>query len=174
MAPGVVVGSPIPTRMADAYSIHAMAPPSPAPASIRIQRRLEWSDTDASGAYHNTAAFRLMEAAETTLVERLGFLKEVYGRHPRAHIAADFLRPLCFRDLVDVSIRVASVGRSSVTYEVEIARDGELCVRGQLVAVLLDRIGGRSQPWPAEWRARLETSGPQAPELLIRGADPEP
>ena len=30
-------------------------------ASIRIQRRIEWSDTDASGHWHNTAAFRMIE-----------------------------------------------------------------------------------------------------------------
>src|SRR5262245_40158851 len=34
------------------------------PASLRIQRRIEWTDTDASGAWHNSAAFNLMESAE--------------------------------------------------------------------------------------------------------------
>lgn len=139
------------------------------PASIRIQRRIEWSDTDASGAYHNTASFRLMEAAETALAERLGFLDDVYGRHPRAHIEADFLRPLYFRDLVDVTISVETVGRTSVTYGVEIARGGEPCVRGRLVAVLMDAIGGTPQPWPGEQRRLLEEGGPQVPELLVGG-----
>jgi YbgC/YbaW family acyl-CoA thioester hydrolase len=139
----------------------------PRPASIRIQRRLEWSDTDASGAYHNTAALRMMEAAETALVQRLGFLDEVYGRHPRAHIEADFVRPLFFRDLADVTIRVAAVGRTSVTYDVEIGRDGELCARGRMVAVLLDRIGGTPQPWSDRQRRLLESAGPQPAELLV-------
>ncbi len=136
---------------------------------MHIQRRIDWSDTDASGAHHNTAAFRLMEAAETALVDRLGFLDDVYGRHPRAHVEADFLRPLFFRDLVDVRIRVAAVGRTSVTYEVAIDREGELCARGKLVAVLLDRIGGTPQPWPDEMRERFETGGPQASELIVVG-----
>lgn len=139
------------------------------PASLRIQRRIEWSDTDASGAYHNTAAFRLMESAETALVQRLGFLDDVYGRHPRVHVEVDFMRPLWFRDLVDVTISVARVGRTSVTYEAEIARGGEVCVRGRLVAVLLDRIGGEAQPWPEEIRRRFETAGRQEPELLVTG-----
>ncbi len=139
------------------------------PASIRIQRRIEWSDTDASGAYHNTASFRLMEAAETALAERLGFLQDVYGRHPRAHIEADFLRPLFFRDLVDVTIRVEAVGRTSVTYSVEIARGGEACVRGRMVAVLMDAVGGTPQPWPDEQRELLEHAGEQPSELLVDG-----
>jgi 2-aminobenzoate-CoA ligase len=176
VVPGVVVGSPIPTRIAAPYSIGDMPEPTgtppaaqPGPASVLIQRRIEWSDTDASGAYHNTASFRLMEAAETTLAERLGFLQDVYGRHPRVHIEADFLRPLFFRDLVDVTIRVESVGRTSVAYAVEIARDGEPCVRGRMVAVLMDRIGGSPQPWSAEQRNLLGSGGPQAPELLVTG-----
>ena len=137
------------------------------PASVVIQRRIEWSDTDASGAYHNSAAFNFMESAEVALVDRLGIREDVYGRHPRAHIEADFLAPLWFRDLVDVEVRVVSVGRTSVTYETEIRRDGEACVRGKMVAVLLDRIGGTPQPWPDEYRRLLETAGPQRSERLV-------
>jgi YbgC/YbaW family acyl-CoA thioester hydrolase len=139
------------------------------PASIRIQRRIDWSDTDASGAYHNTAAFRLMEAAETSLVDRLGFLEDVYGRHPRVRLEADFLRPLFFRDLVDVTLRVTEVGRTSVTYDIDIARGGVTCVKGKLVAVFLDRVGGTPQPWPDEYRRAFESAGPQPPELLVTG-----
>jgi acyl-CoA thioesterase FadM len=139
------------------------------PASICIQRRIEWSDTDASGAWHNSAAFNIMESAEVALVDRLGMREDVYGRHPRAHIEADFLAPLWFRDIVDCEIRVARVGRTSVTYDVEIRRDGEACVRGRLVAVLLDRIGGTPQPWPDEYRRAFETAGRQPSERLVVG-----
>lgn len=139
------------------------------PASIRIQRRVEWSDTDSSGAWHNTAAFRFMEAAETSLLARLGFIRDVYGRHPRVHIEADFVRPLWFHDLVDISIAVADVGRTSATYAVEIRRGDEACATGRLVTVLLDEIGGTPQPWPDEYRTRLLEAGPQHPELLVEG-----
>ncbi|MDP9343765.1 MAG: acyl-CoA thioesterase [Actinomycetota bacterium] len=141
--------------------------PAPAGASIVVQRRIEWSDTDASGAYHNTAIPRLMEAAETALIERLGFLDDVYGRLPRAHIEVDFLRPLWHRDLVDVALTVAHVGRTSITYEVEVRRGGELCARGRAVAVLLDRAGGRPVRWPERYRRLLATAGPQPPERLV-------
>src|SRR6185503_18304094 len=95
---------------------------SGSPASIVVQRRIEWSDTDASGMYHNTAAFRFIEVAETALLDRLGFVHDVYGRHPRVHIEADFLRPLRFRDLVDIDLRVEALGRTSVTYAFEMRR----------------------------------------------------
>jgi acyl-CoA thioesterase FadM len=138
-------------------------------ASIRIQRRIEWSNTDASGAWHNSAAFNLMEAAEGALIDRLGMRDDIYGRHPRVHIEADFLAPLWFRDVVDCEVRVAQVGRTSVTYDVEMRRGEEVCVRGRLVAVLLERIGGTPQPWPQECRRLFESGGRQPGELLVEG-----
>src|SRR5436309_11132513 len=86
------------------------------PARIMVQRRIEWWDTDASGVYHNTAAFRLLETAETLLLSRLGILHDVYHRLPRARIEADFRAPLRFHDLVDVALEVQAIGRSSITY----------------------------------------------------------
>jgi YbgC/YbaW family acyl-CoA thioester hydrolase len=139
------------------------------PAGIVVQRRIEWPDTDASGMYHNTAAFRFIEMAETALLERLGLVHEIYGRHPRAHIEADFLLPLRFRDLVDVEITVAKVGRTSIHYDFEMRSNRAIAVRGRVVAVLMDRPGGRPVPWPVEHRRLFETAGPQAPELLTPG-----
>src|SRR5438876_3999951 len=110
------------------------------PASILVQRRIEWSDTDASGAYHNSAAFSFIEVAEAALLDRLGMLADVYGRHPRVRLEADFLRPLWHRDLCDIELVVAAVGTTSVTYEVTISSRGEPCVRARSVAVLLDGI----------------------------------
>ena len=141
----------------------------PGPASITIQRRIEWSDTDASGAWHNSAAFNLMESAEVALVDALGMREYIYGRHPRAHIEADFLAPMWFRDVADCEVRVAKVGRTSVTYDVEIRRGAATCAKGRLVAVLLDRIGGTPQPWPDEYRRLLETAGSQPGERLVEG-----
>jgi len=133
-------------------------------ASIVVQRHIEWSDTDASGAYHNTAVPRLMEAAETALIDRLGFLDDVYGRLPRVHIEVDFLKPLWHRDLVDVELTVADVGRTSITYDVEVRRGDEPCARGRSVAVLLDQVGGSPVRWPDHYRRLLQSGGPQRPE----------
>jgi 2-aminobenzoate-CoA ligase len=139
------------------------------PASIVVQRRIEWSDTDASGNYHNSAVFRLIEIAETALLDRLGLLQEAYGRLPRAHISADFFLPLRFKDLIDVAVTVSAVGRSSVTYRFEISALGEVAASGKFVAVLLAAAGGKPVPWSDEHRDLLLTGGPQRPELLVEG-----
>jgi 2-aminobenzoate-CoA ligase len=139
------------------------------PASIMVQRRIEWSDTDASGNYHNTAAFRFIEVAETALLERLGLLHDIYGRLPRVKIEANFRRPLLFRDIVAISLRIAGVGRSSATYEFEMRAGGDVAVDGRVVTVLLSEPRGEPVAWSDDYRRLLLTSGPQAPELLITG-----
>ena len=144
-----------------------MTEESGGPASIVVQRRIEWPDTDASGNYHNTAAFRFIEVAETALLERLGFLDDVYGRLPRAHVEADFVAPLVFRDVVDISLRVAMVGRTSLTYAFDMSTGGRIAVRGRVTAVLLDVPRGSPVEWPKEYRRLLEAAGPQAPERLM-------
>lgn len=135
-------------------------------ASLTIQRRIEWSDTDASGRWHNTAAFRMVEWAETALLERLGILDDVYAYLPRAHLEADFLCALDFRDLVDATITVTNVGTTSLAYDFTIDRGGERCVTMKVVAVLIDR-DRNARPWPDRHRALLTQSGPQPPELFV-------
>ena len=139
-----------------------------------VQRRIEWPDTDASGNYHNTAAFRFIEVAETALLERLGLLEDVYGRLPRVHIEANFRRPLRFRDVIDISLRIAALGRSSATYEFEMRADGEVAVDGRVVTVLLSGPRGEPLPWPEEYRRLLLTAGEQAPERLTTDGSASP
>jgi acyl-CoA thioesterase FadM len=139
-----------------------------ASASIVVQRRIEWSDTDASGHWHNTAAFRMFEWAETALFERLGILEEVYGRLPRVHVGADFKALLDHRDVVDIDLSVEAVGRSSITYAIQIRRRDEVCVDARVVAALVGPDGAAEQ-WPDEYRDMLLSSGRQAPELLAEG-----
>lgn len=144
--------------------------PGPAEhASIVIQRRIEWSDTDGSANYHNTAALRLIEVAETALLERLGLLDDVFGRLPRVHISADYLGPLGLKDLVEVRATVAEVGGTSVTYRFELASKERMVARASVVAVLLDREAWKPTPWPEDHRRLLMTAGPQRPELLVEG-----
>ena len=136
-------------------------------ARITVQRRIEWSDTDASGYWHNTAAFRWIEVAETALLHQLGIMEEVYGRMPRVRISAEFRKGLRHKDLVDIEVAIAAVGRSSVTYAFRMTSDGTVAAEGTAVAVLLDRAGGRPVPWPDEYRRLLLESGPQPGESLV-------
>jgi acyl-CoA thioesterase FadM len=138
------------------------------PASVIVQRRVEWPDTDGSGHYHHSTVIRWVEAAESVLHERLGLL-DLFGVLPRVRYEVDYLARLWLRDVVDIALRVSAVGRTSLTYKFEVRRGDEVAARGSVVTVSSDpRIGGTT-PWPDEVRKALLESGRQPPELITSG-----
>jgi len=136
-----------------------------APASIVVQRVVEWHDVDAAGISHNGFAVRLMESAETALFDRLGLSGDLINPLRRLRIAIDFLQPLRFHDRVEVQIRATSVDDTAVTFDVLVTRAGEPAMRGTLVAA---PGGGQGDDAPSrdEVVRRLATAGEQQPELL--------
>src|SRR5207248_6181187 len=113
--------------------------------AVHVERtRVAWVDTDAGGRIHFTAVFRWAEAAETALCRGLGLLEE-WGDFPRRAVEAEYLAVLRFEDEIEVELRPAQVGTSSVTYSWEIRRDGETCIRGRHTVV---HVGGDGRPAP--------------------------
>jgi acyl-CoA thioester hydrolase len=124
--------------------------------SAEIKARIEWSDTDAAGHHHHASIVRLVEAAEADLYRMIGepqLMKIV----PRVEYHAEYLGRLYYQDAVDVTLRVASVGRTSLTYTFEVRRadDGTLASRGGYVVVHIDESTGASDPWPDHLRKAL-------------------
>jgi YbgC/YbaW family acyl-CoA thioester hydrolase len=115
--------------------------------------RVAWVDTDAGGRIHFTAAFRWAEAAETSLMRKLGMLED-WGDYPRRHVEAEYLQVLRFEDEFELQLRVDAVGKTSITYGWEIVRDGEVCIRGNHTVVRVDR-NGRAERVPNALRAQL-------------------
>ncbi|MFM8943860.1 MAG: acyl-CoA thioesterase [Actinomycetota bacterium] len=135
-------------------------------ASMLVQRRVEWSDTDASGIHHNTFIVRLAEAAEHALWRRV-FLDEERGNLvPRVRIEVDFLKPLRAGDLVEGEISVAEMGRSSITFAFEARDAGVVVARAKIVGALVSGETWRPMEWPADARERILTAGSLRPELL--------
>lgn len=143
----------------------------PAGASVVLERRVEWVDTDASGHHHHALILRLAEAAEHLLHRRLGLGEAVTARMPRAQVTVAFRRPLRFGDRLATEVVVRRVGRTSITYGIEVRTgDGEVAADGEVVAVLLTQPAGEPCPWPADWREMLERGGPQHAERLVDDA----
>jgi acyl-CoA thioester hydrolase len=94
-------------------------------------------------------------------------MEAIYGRMPRVRISAEFRKGLRHKDLVDIELIIAAVGRSSVTYAFRMTSGGTVAAEGTAVAVLLDRAGGRPVTWPDEYRKLLLESGPQPGEALV-------
>jgi acyl-CoA thioesterase FadM len=118
--------------------------------------RVAWSDTDAAGRIHFTAAFRWAEAAETGLRRALGILEDT-ANYPRRAVEAEYLDMLRFEDEIDVEIGPEHVGTTSVTYTWEIRRDGHVCIRGRHTAVYVDD-SARATPLPTDVRRVLSAT----------------
>ena len=136
------------------------------PASVVIERRVEWPDTDAGGLYQYQSVFRWIEAAEAVLHERLGIVSETFGASPRAHVEATYRLPLRFLDTVDVELAVAAVGRTSVRYEFCVRKDGDVHAYGSMTSVHTPRGSDRPEPWPRHLRKALERGGVQRAERV--------
>lgn len=134
------------------------------PARVTLLRRIEWADTDAAGVYHWSTVFRLVEAAEAVLHDRLAIRDHTFGTTPRVHVSCDFRRELAFYDAVRTELAVIEVGTSSVRYAFSLHREGEdePAAEGEMVAVhVTAQPAGTSTPWPPELRERLEAGGDQ-------------
>ncbi|MDI2129934.1 acyl-CoA thioesterase [Yinghuangia seranimata] len=139
-----------------------------APASVVVERRVEWSDTDAAGHYHFSAVSRWAEAAEAVLLRRLGFAS-LFGAIPRVHFEADYLQRLWFGETVRIEMRVAKVGVSSLHYAFEIRGREGLAATGRMSIVHAVVGAEGSTPWSDDVRAALTGAGPQPPETYATG-----
>jgi acyl-CoA thioester hydrolase len=128
-------------------------------ASITIERRVEWIDTDAAGIWHYSTAIRFAEAAETALHRRLGIGEMTSGGSPRVRVEFDFHAPLQFDEEASITLTVADVGTTSLTMDVTIVGEVGLIATGRVISVLIDPATGRPLPWPPAARAALESSG---------------
>jgi acyl-CoA thioester hydrolase len=143
----------------------------------RTRRRIEFSDTDLSGLTHFARYFIFMETAEHEFLRSVGVEPGSFyddgGRRigwPRVAASCEYLAPCRFGDELDIRLRVVRKGRTSLTYEHELAHGETVVARGRITAVCceLDGPGGpRPVPLPAALSERLR-------EAPAGGPDPGP
>jgi YbgC/YbaW family acyl-CoA thioester hydrolase len=78
---------------------------------FKVQRRVEFSETDMAGIVHYANFFRYMETAEHAFYRSLGFSVVLQDHNPplgfpRVHAECDYLKPLRFEDLVEIHLLV--------------------------------------------------------------------
>jgi YbgC/YbaW family acyl-CoA thioester hydrolase len=136
-----------------------------APTTLfRTSRRIEFADTDMAGIVHFANFFRFMEAAEVEFLRSRGLSVMMHweGRQisfPRVAASCDYLRPIRFEDVVEITVNVHRLGCKSVTYAFEFFLGGEIMARGQLSSVCCLVGAGQeieSIEIPASLRQRLE------------------
>ena len=136
-----------------------------------IEERVRWGDVDAARIIFYGSYIRFFEIAETELFRAAGI---PYGRVfdeldiwlPRVHLECDFHRAAQMDDLLQVSVYVANIGRTSLRLNFEVRRKKEtgeiedaLMATAHFVLVSTNRIDLKPVSVPEELRSAL---GPYA------------
>jgi YbgC/YbaW family acyl-CoA thioester hydrolase len=139
-----------------------------APKTFTIEERVLWGDVDAARIIFYGSYLRFFEIAETELFRAVGM---PYGKVfdeldiwlPRVHLECDFRRAAQLDDLLQVSVYVGKLGRTSMRLNFEVRRkgnDGELeeglIATAHFVLVSASRDGLQPLPVPEELRRALE------------------
>jgi acyl-CoA thioester hydrolase len=119
---------------------------------------VRFRDLDALGHVNNAVFLTYLESA------RIAYWLELTGRTGLrgvdmilARVEIDYRSQASYREQLDVGVRVAAVGRSSVTMELKVvAREPpRLIAESRNVMVFFDYEANRSQPLPDEMRRKL-------------------
>jgi acyl-CoA thioester hydrolase len=107
---------------------------------FRTRRRVEFVDTDMAGIVHFSNYFRWMESAEVDfllargLSVKLGWEGVPLG-FPRVSASCDYLKPIHFEDMIDITVTLERLGAKSATYAFEFEHEGVLVARGKVTSV---------------------------------------
>lgn len=132
-----------------------------------IEERVRWGDVDAAGIIFYGSYIRFFEIGETELFRAVGFpygkvFDELNMWLPRVHLECDFHRAAQMDDLLQVSVYVGKIGRTSLRLNFEVRRknDGgeieeQLMATAHFVLVSTDRDNLKPLPVPEELRRAL-------------------
>ncbi|MEC3913040.1 acyl-CoA thioesterase [Nocardia sp. CDC160] len=130
-----------------------------------------WADNDHYGHVNNVTYYAYFDTAVNAfLIHASGTdIRDLPAIGIVAETSCKFLDSLSFPDMLQVGIRVARLGNSSISYELAIFRDTgdslQLAATGTFVHVYVDEVTRKPVPIPAEIRAAVE------PLVVTAGAE---
>jgi acyl-CoA thioester hydrolase len=144
-------------------SNRATTRPEPEPRSAYpVMRAIptRWTDNDAYGHVNNVVYYSWFDTAVNAWLIENGALD--IQRSPTVGLVVEthcnYFAPLAFPQTVQVGLRVAHVGASSVRYELAVFGEGEVCAaKGHFVHVYVDAQTHRPTAVPAPLKKLLET-----------------
>lgn len=118
-----------------------------------------WHDNDIYGHVNNVTYYSFFDSAVNTyLIERGGL--DIHDGGVVGFVVSsscDYFASIAYPDLVEIGLRVAKLGNSSVQYELAVFKSGEeeACAAGRFVHVLVDRASNQPVPIPDALRAAM-------------------
>lgn len=131
--------------------------------------RVRWAEVDMQGIVFNGHYLTYFDVAFTEYWRATGLpdvlAQAAGGQEMFARKATvEYQAPARFDDVLEIGVRCAALGRSSMRYLLEIHRGDEHLVSGELVYVYADAALRKPVPVPPEWRKRLAALEKLAPE----------
>ena len=133
---------------------------------FKIQRRVEFSETDMAGIVHYSNFFKFMETAEHAFYRSIGYSVVMQDTDPpigwpRVHAECDFFAPLRFEDLVEVHMLVKEKKNKAITYVFRFYKVNggrEEVARGILTAVCVTHTeeGMKAVPIPKDLADKIQ------------------
>lgn len=123
---------------------------------------VRFADCDPAGIAYYPALFALCDAAIEAWTEAAtGVSRKVMHQKfrlalPTVAMSAGFERVVEWGDELAIAVSTQRVGTSSVEIEAIATCGGEQRFAVSYTQVLMDMDSHEAQPWPDEWRARLE------------------
>lgn len=145
-----------------------------ASAPFVVRERVRWSDVDAAGIVCYGMYLRFFELAESELFRTVELpARTLSGTHGlwlvRRRIECDFLQPASLDEELEISVHVATIGRTSLELAFRVVRVGETAptASGRYVLVAVDRESLQPLPIPEPIKAALDpyrsSEAPRAP-----------
>lgn len=138
----------------------------PQPQHLRADYRhfqpvtTRWHDNDLYGHVNNVVYYSYFDSAVNTFLIERGALDIHAGQVVGFVVSSscDYFASIAFPERIEVGLRVARLGNSSVQYELAVFKGGEeeACAAGRFVHVFVDRQSNRPVPIPDALRAALE------------------
>ena len=127
-----------------------------APLEVRTRAEIRWRDLDMLGHLNQSVYHELLEEGRAALFAQVGALKSFVLARVELDYRAEVRRD---HGSVDIVVRLASVGRSSVVVEHEVVLpDGTVAAEGRSVLVAWDPRERRSRPLRDDERERLSAA----------------
>ena len=121
-----------------------------------------WMDNDVFGHVNNVIYYSLFDTAVTSLLVGAQLLDWRQGVQMMvvAESGCRYHRSVAFPDPLDVGLRVARLGTSSVRYELGVfGADGPAAAEGFFIHICVDSATRRPVPLPDLWRTALAAFG---------------
>ena len=131
------------------------------PFRFSAQTRVGFSDTDAQGIVYYGRYLPYFDLARVEYHRNLGLLGMDIGDEGQEFVmracTLEYLAPAVFDDVIEVYVRMARIGRTSVTYEFAAyrARDDELMVTATQTLVLVDLDERKAVPIPEAYKEAI-------------------